>query len=368
VIANGSVLARQAVNESGTTQLVTYEFRDASGLSATSGGSGDSPVPGFEHFYLREELDGLANNVGRQGETTPQEPYRNEMSPDERPQFDNSLMGDCSLDGIITPCSMALRLLGSGGADIDWQNTDRWAASRMGITAFWIPDSGRTPPTLPGSDDDDVIRVNTQQDGGTWEYRIAVGWGLQQQTQPPKKEEESKPCKPPTFNDLLEENHPVLGLFPGEFDADAEAFYNGIGERNQRVLLNTVDALTNAGVDLSSVRFQNFYVSNKRGHLSYGLVLVGLDKFRLGNLTRFFGGYRSPGQVGRGSLEIGFAADGVAHVDIDLHNPNAGLGPLLAHFFREVFGNWATQKPTDPKSATKALNKRGVNTTIRGCK
>jgi hypothetical protein len=168
------------------------------------------------------------------------------------------------------------------------------------------------------------------------------------------------PCNPPTFESISD--HPFLGLFPGEFDADAEAFYNGVSDRDRRVLLNTVDAMVDAGSDLTNARFQDFYRSTKTGHVSYGLILTGLNENSLGNLERFRGGYRSPGRISTGSLEVEFNSAGVAHVDVDLHNPNAGLLPLMRH------GAEIRRGPTNPNSVTKALARRGVATTIQGCR
>jgi hypothetical protein len=175
---------------------------------------------------------------------------------------------------------------------------------------------------------------------------------------------EQGPCKPPTFDEL--QGNPALGLLPGPFDDDPEGFYNGIGDRNQRVFLNTTDALVDAGVDLSNARFQGFLLSNKPGNLSYGLIITGLNENRLGSLEPFRGGYRSQGGDASGSLEIGFNPDGSAHVDVDLNNPNGGLLPLIKHGL-EVFRNNAKKKPTNPNDVTKALIGRGINTTIKGC-
>ena len=109
------------------------------------------------------------------------------MTPTEGVTFDDMTVGDCQLDGVFIPCSMALRSLGSGAANVDWNQTDRAALSRLGVTAIWNPNSGRAAPDLPSAPSG-VIRVNLQQDGGVWEYYISkTSWDLQRPPRGPSE-------------------------------------------------------------------------------------------------------------------------------------------------------------------------------------
>lgn len=109
----------------------------------------------------------------------------NTLVPFQGLTFDSMTMGDCELDGIITPCSMVMRSLGSGASNVLWVSDNRSLLSMIGITATFFPDSGRTPPPDPskGPDDPDgPIKVATQQDGGYWSYTInETSWDLTQQ-------------------------------------------------------------------------------------------------------------------------------------------------------------------------------------------
>lgn len=103
VMANGESIARQSKNESGSGSLVTYEYRDATGLSA---GNVVSITPEWSHAYLREELDGLGNNVGHVAVENPLDEPRNSPSPVDRMAFESMDMGFCNEDGIFGPCDI----------------------------------------------------------------------------------------------------------------------------------------------------------------------------------------------------------------------------------------------------------------------
>jgi hypothetical protein len=59
----------------------------------------------------------------------------------------------------------AKNILLGGGRWINWDNTDRLAANRMGIFAFWNPVSGRRLP-------DHQEPCTGYGVGGVWEYRF----------------------------------------------------------------------------------------------------------------------------------------------------------------------------------------------------
>ncbi|MGQ0543598.1 MAG: hypothetical protein ACT4O9_17430, partial [Blastocatellia bacterium] len=107
VMANGSSIARQSKNESGSGSLLTYEYREASGLSA---GNAVSPTSDFAHAFLREELDGLGNNVGHVAVENPLDEARNSQSPIDRMAIESMDMGFCNAGGIFGPCDIVENL------------------------------------------------------------------------------------------------------------------------------------------------------------------------------------------------------------------------------------------------------------------
>lgn len=161
VVGGGASVARQYVDGS-NNEYVNWELTDPSGYSSRG-------VTG----YKQEELDGLGNNVGIFAWPSPPPRMGNSMTPTQGVTFDDVTMGQCQLDGIVVPCSMATRSLRSGSATVDWNNTDPAALSGFGIVAIWNPTSGRQRPDLPDRPDNvDNLRINVQTDGGEWTYHF----------------------------------------------------------------------------------------------------------------------------------------------------------------------------------------------------
>jgi hypothetical protein len=103
VLGDGTVIARQAV-ESDNDEHVGWKHTDASGMSSRS-----SSIIQGDGSFTSEEFDGLGNNVGWRGNFVPPDRHFNSGSPNQGITFDDISMGDCALDGIIVPCSMAER-------------------------------------------------------------------------------------------------------------------------------------------------------------------------------------------------------------------------------------------------------------------
>jgi hypothetical protein len=120
VIAAGAEIARQSYNGD-QDEIVGFIHRDAAGLSGrtTKGGTGAQTGT---NAHLAEEFDGMGNNVGIVGDLH-RPPYQggSTQSPFDPFVFDDMSMGDCELDGILTPCSM---LRGMGNA-LAWE-IRRW--------------------------------------------------------------------------------------------------------------------------------------------------------------------------------------------------------------------------------------------------
>jgi hypothetical protein len=179
-------LSRQTVNDN-EDEIVAFVHRDALGLSGRSSNAGTGSAYNT-HSYVAEEFDGLRNNVGIRGDLS-RPPHEGGSMPtaNDTITFDDVSMGDCELDGIIVPCSMARRALGSGAADIDWSRTNPLSLPRLGIMTYqyWVPNSGRTPPELPAAPDG-VIRIDTQLDAGAWVwgYYLYESSGAPQQQTP----------------------------------------------------------------------------------------------------------------------------------------------------------------------------------------
>jgi hypothetical protein len=165
----------------------------------------------------------------------------------------------------------------------------------------------------------------------------------------------------PTFNELSSVNPAAFNLLNRKFGAAAATKYGNLQLYFQAVLLNTVAAVADAGVNLSEARFEGFYFGSNKSAPPFGVELSGITKNGLGNLENTAFGYRSPSSVKEGSVEATFERGGNVAFDVDLRNPN---GNLLGHG-GEVVGNKLGQQTTDPRDALKALNDRGVQTGVR---
>ncbi|MBX3292149.1 MAG: hypothetical protein KF881_04545 [Acidobacteria bacterium] len=91
VAAGGRTIARQELTDT-DTQIVGWQFRDATGLSSRG--------------FSNEELDGLGNNVGIFPNLTSSR-IEDAMTTGESPTFTDMGMGDCQYNGTFMPCSMA---------------------------------------------------------------------------------------------------------------------------------------------------------------------------------------------------------------------------------------------------------------------
>ncbi|MBL8179993.1 MAG: hypothetical protein JNL64_00095 [Blastocatellia bacterium] len=144
VIGAQSLIARQDLSST-DTEFVVWQNSDASGLSSR----------GFDN----QEFDGLGNNVGTIAAIQPRQPSNTE-SPNQGVLFDDMTIGDCEVDGILTPCSMAFMLAGSGAASVDYMapNAFRNFSSRMIGGGKWVeflePDLGTVD--LRGTQDSSV--------------------------------------------------------------------------------------------------------------------------------------------------------------------------------------------------------------------
>lgn len=147
VIAGGAVIARQAVNDT-NDEAVGFEHRDPLRLSTTSTTFGE-PATGTHHAFVREEFDGLGNNIGHQAAFTPEERPENANSPNDNPTINDMDWGDCTLDGVIMPCSMVDRmreaielearyLHNRDGLIIDRFQFDRSLPGRHSLS-IWVP-------------------------------------------------------------------------------------------------------------------------------------------------------------------------------------------------------------------------------------
>lgn len=127
VVGAGTVVARQAVDAQ-SNETVAWHYRDASGLSSRG-------AIGFKN----EELDALGNNVGLHPNLTPPDRPANSPSPSEGFTFDSMNFGDCELDGVMTPCSMAFRLAAGESADIvNIDSLGRYAQLNHIMKGRWV--------------------------------------------------------------------------------------------------------------------------------------------------------------------------------------------------------------------------------------
>ncbi|NOT49243.1 MAG: RHS repeat protein, partial [Acidobacteria bacterium] len=111
VLVAGSIVARQAVDDS-NQESVGWEHRDPSGMSARTSWVNNSI--GNSEAAITEETDAMGNNVGTHGAFSPPDRGLNPPSPSDRSILYSMDTGDCTMDGIWVPCSMAERTLRSG--------------------------------------------------------------------------------------------------------------------------------------------------------------------------------------------------------------------------------------------------------------
>jgi hypothetical protein len=171
VIDGGGTIAKQVIgltNQEG----VAWKHTDASGLSSRSSTITSNPAG-----FLAEELDALGNNVGTFAHPTPPSHGENSRSRGAGFVFESTDWGDCSLDGIMTPCSMALR---GGGEAIEmivgqrWNPKGRWEYNTAsmdqsfrgnGSYRFFIPGMERD---VADSTNPDNLIFRTAETPGHW--------------------------------------------------------------------------------------------------------------------------------------------------------------------------------------------------------
>lgn len=114
----------------------------------------------------------------------------------------------------------------------------------------------------------------------------------------------STPCNLtlPSFSGLETDNPAARDLLVRRFGAEGAAQkYNDWGVDLRAVFLNTVTAITAAGINLSGATFESFYHGNDLTEPAFGITLSSVGG--LGDLVPFAGTYRSPINVSVGSLE-----------------------------------------------------------------
>jgi uncharacterized protein len=101
--------------------------------------------------------------------------------------FDDVSMGDCELDGIIVPCSMAFRALGSGAINISrsWMTYQFAQTFGVSVIPFWTEHGGQDAGgRVAPNDVDTPVTVPTY---GTWDYYVNISWAPQQEIYKPGK-------------------------------------------------------------------------------------------------------------------------------------------------------------------------------------
>jgi hypothetical protein len=186
VIAAGAEIARQAVTET-DDEAVTLVHTDPSGYSTHSTSIGT----GFAydtHAMKTEELDGLGNNVGTHGSMS-RPPYSGGVmdSPADAITMDDITMGDCALDGIITPCSMVDRSLNSGAslpshlAQYQHNPGFNFTTHGRGVFSFSYTISGsNSAPPPDGAPYDPDAAYGTRDI--TYTHFFVASWTLRQST------------------------------------------------------------------------------------------------------------------------------------------------------------------------------------------
>ncbi|MCI0489286.1 MAG: hypothetical protein L0229_22055, partial [Blastocatellia bacterium] len=164
---------------------------------------------------------------------------------------------------------------------------------------------------------------------------------------------------PETFEGLEEANSEVAGFLESQFgNEQAAAFYENLSGYDKLVMINTLTALSQAGVELGKAEFLDFYWHENGS--AFGIRLGNLGTGDLGDLDEFGGGWRSGPDVLTGSVEATPHYDEDGNIDyfdfdVDLYNPNSIAAPL--HAF-EVLGNTITGSATHPVDAARALQNR----------
>ena len=214
VIAAGAEIARQAVLEN-DDEAVTLVHTDPSGVSTFSMSIGT----GFAHdtqAMKTEELDGLGNNVGTHGSMS-RPPYSGGVmaSANDSVTIDDVTMGDCELDGMITPCSMVNRMAGSGALQLEvryhgpngfsywYHDFDNSLPGRQSMSVFipdyyegygsepeFLPDGAPLPPLPPPF-----------VPSGTW-YTLNVSWDTRLQNP-----QDFKPPSPAEFRKEIQKKY-----------------------------------------------------------------------------------------------------------------------------------------------------------------
>jgi hypothetical protein len=181
VVGAGTLIAKQGIDDE-DEEHVAWRHRDASGLSAWSSGFG----PGAGTMP-REELDGMGNNVGHIGAFIPPERGATTASPFDSINF-GEVLGDCELDGILVPCSMAFRVFSSGAAIpselAHLQHDPQFRYEDIGLGMFRVYGvvghrvRAESPNNQSGGGEGDVITVNTEEDR-IWGW-FTVNWDFEQ--------------------------------------------------------------------------------------------------------------------------------------------------------------------------------------------
>ena len=267
--------------------------------------------------------------------------------------------GEWALDMLFRSTEWSRRQIGVRNRGVNWGRSFTYDRLFDGTRNIWL---GGFDPLLETVN----FGIETPILSNNWTIDWSVFGSDPQRTSGTRSgKQNNQKCQLPRGEDLVgTRTGAALAQLFGE---DIINIYDSFLPEDQAVLLNTIDALLDAGVDLSNAVFDNFYRSTKPGNSSFGIYLRGLNESRLGNLEDFGAGYRSPGKVYRGGLEIQFLPGGRAHIDLDLRNPNSGLLGIVAHLFIDVFKNFLTNKPTNPHKVNKELNKRKVSTRYK-CK
>ncbi|MBX3292726.1 MAG: hypothetical protein KF881_07535 [Acidobacteria bacterium] len=120
VAAGGRTIARQELTDT-DTQIVGWQFRDATGLSSRG--------------FSNEELNGLGNNVGILPNLNSSR-FENSMTTGESPTFTNPDGPSCQESGVFMPCSMAQALYGEGGGT--------YFSGTNGLSPYPIEATGKT--------------------------------------------------------------------------------------------------------------------------------------------------------------------------------------------------------------------------------
>ena len=156
--------------------MVVWDHTDASGLSSRG--------------YDPAERDALGNDVGLFRIPSPPTNRGSTGSPNQGVTFDDTTMGDCTLDGIITPCSWLGRMgeaiemvIGQRRDTRTGHTTDvtvgaDWGFRGNGSLRFWIPDlrdyEASGPTVLPANTTEFDMSESSGGVTGQW-FTIGLG-------------------------------------------------------------------------------------------------------------------------------------------------------------------------------------------------